>query len=565
MAERQDRQTSSLGTRRLRSQTVIFSLIVLAAWAARTLFLLRQQDHQQLVATLLRGDAPAFLHFAASMIRGTPHDSGIPFHPPGFPFFLSALLRLFGFQPGPAPPPAFALRMTMALTGALTCGLLYVLLKRLFGRGVALASLPLSLFSFGHYVQSTSVCSESFYLLLVVAVTLGLVGLTQGWERASASPAPHPDSGKNPRASLRTSRKPSAAPGRILGPKRIALAASLGLLAGWAALTRAEFILTAILMMAVLIRVGGRKQLRPAAAFLLVFLLTMIPWTVRCHQSIGAVNRANAARLPRPLPRLVLVTGYGPLNFATANNDFATGAFDTRLIDRLVPNREGNYLDLADPNINHLYIDGYRIGLSWMRDHPMQALALSARKIYLASHALALGYLQDDLPAGLSGERRPVDQFVPGSRWFIWVHLALLTLGFWRLARGRASPVRKRTRSAAASGTGSQAWLFMLPHAITTLLVIVGFFGYVRLGLLLAPVLWAMEGAGLLALAEVVPWPTSWRRHPGRIIAAGIVGILLLEAAATASGPRSYVSSGPMIPGTGRINPDELVQIRARR
>src|SRR5690606_38526478 len=151
---------------------------------------------------------------------------------------------------------------------------------------------------------------------------------------------------------------------------------------------------------------------------------------------IGAVNAANAERLPRPLPRLVLVTGYGPLNFATANNSYATGSFDTGLVERLVPQREGRGLDLADPEINRLYVDGYRVGLAWMAAHPGEALGLIGRKLGHASHALALGYLQLDVPAGLRGERRPVDQFVPAQRELLWVHLALMVLGLWRLIHG---------------------------------------------------------------------------------------------------------------------------------
>ena len=55
--------------------------------------------------------------------------------------------------------------------------------------------------------------------------------------------------------------------------------------------------------------------------------------TAAARCSTAASDAANAGRLPRPLPQLVLGPGYGPLNCATANNSYATGSFDTALIE----------------------------------------------------------------------------------------------------------------------------------------------------------------------------------------------------------------------------------------
>ncbi len=505
--------------------TVGFLLILAAAWGARILFLLRQQDHHSPLSLLFRGDTPAYLHFAGAMLRGVPHDSGIPFHPPGYAFFLSLLLSATGGDPSAA---ALTLRIIMALTGALTCALLYRLLTRVCGRAVALAALPLTLFSFGHYVLATALNAESFFMLLAVTVTLGLVSILRSLQNDS----------------------------RRAARQRCILAGVLGLVAGWAGLTRAEFLLTAILLAAVLILRGRRRALLPASIFLLLFAFTLVPWTVRCYRSIGAVNQANADRLPRPLPQLVLVTGYGPLNFATANNQFATGAFDTRLVDRLVSGREGRSLDLADPQINRLYRDGYRIGFTWLRQHPPAALELIGRKLWLAAHSLSLGYLQGNLPAGLIGERRPVDLFAPHAHWLLWAHLTLCLAGLWRLWRGRGT---------ADEAAVSPDAVILVPLVLTPLLVIVAFFGYVRIGVLLAPVVWALEGAGVLALLERLPWPASWRRRPERVVALIVAGLLLIEAVGTATGPLALRADGPRLPGGTRLNPDELIQIRPRR
>ncbi len=519
-----------------------FALVALAGVVTRLLFLFSQQGHRGLFSVLYHGDTSAYLGFAASFLGKTPYDQGIPFHPPGYPFLLSILLRLSGFSPGAEAPPALLLRVFMTVLGGLTCGFFFLLIRRIFGRAVALASLPLALFSFGHYVQSTAINSEGWFLLLSLAVTFGLVRLAEMLDRER--------------------------PPRGRAARGVGLGLLLGVLAAWATLTRAEFLLTAGLLAALLLLVAGRRAWAPAAAFVFAVLVTMTPWTVRCYHSIGLVNQVHAERLPRPLPRLVLVTGYGPLNFATANNSFAKGSFDTGLIDALVPGRRDRSLDLADPGINRLYIDGYRVGLTWMAEHPAEAVALIARKVSLAAQALALGYLQVNLPAGLTGQRRPVDQFVPSALWFAWIQGGLMLLGLWRLIRGplRQRPERKRTvERARAAPRSKPLWLFLVPHALTTTVVIVAFFGYARLGMLLAPVIWLLVGSGLLALVEVVPWPSSWRRRPAHSLVLLILVLLAVEVVLTSTGPRSYAVTGSRIPGTQQINPDDLLMIRPSR
>jgi len=530
--------------------------VFFAGWIARMLFLLRQADHAQPFSTLYQGDTAAFLAYASGLLTGRPYDQGIPFHPPAYPHLLRFLLKLFGYQPATgaaglpdiAGIPAIALKLSMAALGGLACALFYALARRVAGRAVALVALPLALFSFGHYVQSTALCSEALFLPLALLVTLGVLRLVESQAQGAALFG-------QPRTGWRLA-------GLVISPAhlRLALAVLLGLLAAWAALTRAEFLLTALLLAVIWLWSAGRRALPMIGVFLATGALAMMPWTIHAYRSIGAVNAANAERLPRPLPRLVLVTGYGPLNFATANNGYATGTFDTGLVERLVPQREGRGLDLADPEIHRLYVDGYRVGLAWMLAHPGEALGLIGRKLGHASHALALGYLQLNVPAGLRGERRPVDQFVPAQRELLWVHLALMALGLWRLIHGH--PFGRAGRGASPFRA---AWIFLLPHVATTLLVIVAFFGYVRLGFMLAPVVWILAGAGLLALLELVPWPAGWRRQPAGVAATLIAALLAIEALGAASGAQHYRMTGSRIPGTDQLNPDDVVFIHAGR
>ena len=151
--------------------------IVLTAWAARILFLLCQPDAHAPTSLLYWGDAQTYLQSAMASMRGVPWDSGIPFHPPGFTTFLAGLLRLVGAPSSPGNFDALALKIVLALLGAVTVGIFYLIAQRLAGRTVALAALPLAIFSFGHCVQSTSVNVEGTFLPLELAFVLGAIEL----------------------------------------------------------------------------------------------------------------------------------------------------------------------------------------------------------------------------------------------------------------------------------------------------------------------------------------------------------------------------------------------------
>jgi len=518
-----------------RGPALEFLLVVAAAWAARLLFLARRPDAAAATSLLYWGDTPIFVGAAQGLLRGIPFDSGIPLHPPGF-FYL--LAGWFGLTGEPTAGGFLLLKGFLALLGALTIGVFYLLARHAAGRRVARLALPAAIFSFGHYVHSTAINSEGLYLLLVLAT---LYASTVLIARLRAQPAQR--------------RMPLPAAAGLLG----ALAAAT-------ALTRSEFLLTSLLIAALLLLAARRRRILATACYLLGLLLALTPWILRAHETLGAVNRANAARLPGPLPTWVPVTSGGPLNFATANNDFATGTFDTRLIDRLVPERPILGLDLADPAVYRLYTAGYAIGSDWMRAHPQAALALIGRKLAFAADAFALGYLQNNVPAGLTGERRPVDQFIPSAGALRWVHLVLALVGAAHLVRRwrreRAGRTRARTAGHTWLGVPLGAWL-LLAHAGVTLAVIVAFFGYVRFGFLLAPLLWLLLGAafdflgGLLGRGRRVGGLSA-----GRIVALVVVLLLGVEAVATLYGPQRLEAAGSRLPGTNRINPDDRVRLR---
>src|SRR5688572_26726005 len=59
----------------------------------------------QLASRFYFGDARAYLSYAVALVDGETFDNGVPFHPPGWPFVLSAVFRaLGGFSDSPPDP-----------------------------------------------------------------------------------------------------------------------------------------------------------------------------------------------------------------------------------------------------------------------------------------------------------------------------------------------------------------------------------------------------------------------------------------------------------------------------
>src|SRR6185312_15197124 len=115
---------------------------------------------------------------------------------------------------------------------------------------------------------------------------------------------------------------PVPQPGGMRGGRRWALL--LGLLLGALCLTRAEGMLVAALLVGVgLVGSLGKRTLperTPLHRWALVALgwvLVVGPWTLRNFVEIRAFEARQAGRLAEPLPKLVPVTIYGPLNLAS--------------------------------------------------------------------------------------------------------------------------------------------------------------------------------------------------------------------------------------------------------
>lgn len=475
-----------------------------AAILVRWWFVLAWDEAGSASSVFYHGDAQAFLAFARAIAAGEPFDNGIPFHPPGWPAFLSTLVTV-GMN-------VAALKLGTACLSGLTVGLTALLACRLAGRGAMLAVALLGTFHFGHIVAGTVLVSESLYGLLLVAALL----VTDRWVARGS----------------------------------VVWAMAAGTLAALAATVRAEFLLGAGLIAGVAWWLRGRAASREVALFAAAFLLTLAPPTIVHWRSLSAFNAAHQTGFPGPLPRLAPVTSYGAFNFAMANHDDADGGpnRDHPMLDACSAEAgaemdRGN-LELACPAAYDLYVHGYGIGARWLLAHPADAAALWRRKLEMTVGVFAHGYLFDNLGAGVDGERRRVDLLDPAGRALVPLHLLLLAGG---IAALRPRP---------------DALAMLAAPAVTLAAATVLFYGYVRLAVPYLPIVWILQGAACAwACGRLLP-PAAHRRAPAIAVVAAV--LLLAYAAIEVGARRAVTLDGPRLPD-GALMLDETLTVRRAR
>jgi len=159
--------------------------------------------------------------------------------PPGYSLFLSTVYWPTGRSLG-------AVRMVQAVLDAITCLMVYVLARRMFGARVALIATGFSIFSLGQIYASRLILAETLVtFLLVLAVLLLHKGLAR--------------------------------------PNRFALVGA-GVVFGLGTLTKGTVLLSPFLVGWVIWRASqnnARAALRQWAVVILCFGLTLLPWIVR--------------------------------------------------------------------------------------------------------------------------------------------------------------------------------------------------------------------------------------------------------------------------------------------
>lgn len=474
-----------------------FCLALLLRW----LYLQASPDRHWPFSIFFYGDARFFHAYALDQARGLPERAALPYHPPLFPWALGLLYRVLGEPQGSAYPYKLALALLNSATVALT----WVWWRRLLGTGWSLVGALLFASSFGWLVLSTTYSNEVLYALFLSA-TCALV--------------------------LRHREGPGWG-----------AAVLLGAVMGLGSLTRAEHLYLWPFLLAYAWLYRGTTPLPALAlrwgAAVAVCALVLAPQAVHNARVLRDIN----ARTPglEPLPELAPVTVYGPINFAMANHATATGGFTPDAVNRL---GQDGHLDVANPSQRHLLLHGYTEGLSWMRQHPGDAARLLGAKLDRWLDGLSLGFGASNLPSGLSGNRAPVDLFVPEGRWLKWplVLLLLAGAGLSLLRPWRAF---------------SLFTLVLLHRALITL----AFFGYTRGLLAIFPALVPLLLLPLYALAS--RRPTRASRLPA--LAAGVLLLLWLEAGALAlSTPRDFMASGSTDRQSGKLIQDDWVRIWPR-
>ncbi|MGD8394848.1 MAG: hypothetical protein PVF43_05165 [Candidatus Eiseniibacteriota bacterium] len=504
------------------------------ASAHRLFFLFSNDDRVWPLSLFYEGDAATFYQFARAILNGRLYDSGVPFHPPGFAYFLAGLHWLLGAPAGAPEVPFLAIKSVLAILSGGSVGLIFLLVRPYLGRLVALLTAVLCLYHFGLYVIAVSPVSEGTYLLLLL---LALLVWSRGLDH------------------------PLAAPGRW----RWRLAAAhptwtglgLGLLLGLLALTRAESVLIAGLLGIVGLLGWWRARSRPPAPgralipWLLVaggWMIAVTPWTIRNAIQLRAAT--ERLELAEPLPTFVPLTLYGPLNLALANHAHADGAFSPVLLNEL--GRSGR-LQLQDPQHLRLILHGHRVAWEWVSTHPADFGRLVLRKWSIFFAALKLGWTQWDLPGGLHGLRRAVDLFAPQAWTAAWIQVPLILLGLLLCLQA----------GGAARRWGFLVLLLTLAGLITTTL----FYGYVRQGMLLVPFWLSTVAVAIQRLVAARPrdhLPRAADALPRRWLQGLLVVavVLFLVEGWAATRTRSFTARGRQLPDGGGLNPDMPVEIR---
>jgi hypothetical protein len=495
-------------------------LIFVLALALRLLFLDATADSGNAYSPYYKGDTPVWLEYAGAIRSSQAFDLGLPMRPPGVAYLVALVWN-------PQADDFTWLRLIWSVGGAAAVALLFVAVFRSFGLLVAVVAATFAAASTGLMILSNSPNNEIPYLLLVIgSLTL--------WEPVRHRPrlrALLPWCLLNGLACLvrvehllffalvsvylvwAWSHAPGLNANRLRGLGRAALLPVLFVLPlipwhlhSWAEIeefnrrplplnpaTERAYRQLEVALTGLSWTEDAEREREALPAFCRRPLANFVAATVAYRggrevtaEDFRIIDEAFGS-VPGPIAARPFVALYGGLNFYLANNPWSTGGFTRAPLEVPPPLAGGAHryppflvAGLPPPELVFSYPPhveivrhGYRLGWSWILEHPVDFLALAAGKLRIFWSGLTLGLGGYNLPLGMSGLRRAVDLVVPDATptTALWRGSALLAmlLGFWAGRREEAL----------------RPWLLLLATKVATTLV---FFGYAREGAVLIPV-----------------------------------------------------------------------------
>ncbi len=310
-----------------KSTVVDFFLVMGIAMVLRVIYLIQAQANDPLFFAP-QMDALYHHQWAQAIVARTEFIADAYFRAPLYPFFLALLYRIFGVN-------LFVVRLVQALLGAVSCGFLFLIGKRLFNRrsglavGLLMAVYPLFIYFDGELLIP---------VLLIFLVLAGFVAfyISERFDRYWYLP---------------------------------------GFVFGLAALARPNILTFLAALFCWFLWRYRAGWWRRAVPFFLAVLLPIVPVTVRNYVKSG---------------QLILIAWQGGTNFYIGNNEFSDGT--TAIVPGTRGSWWGGYNDVKvsaeralGRSLKGAEIDRYWMaqGLKFWQQNPGRALLLTLKKIYL--------------------------------------------------------------------------------------------------------------------------------------------------------------------------------------
>jgi hypothetical protein len=243
------------------------------------------------------------------------------------------------------------------------------------------------------------------------------------------------------------------------------------------------------------------------------------------------------AYLPEPIREWNLVSGQGPLSFALANHAKATGGFSKAGLDaRFGPDPA---LSFGLPSHLYLYNHGYAAGWKWIRENPAAWVRLAGKKLAIFGEGATQGLTAWNAPLGRTGVRRAVDSFTAAAPG--WVSLV------WR---GLLAVVAVAGLVVAVRGRVATVWLLIIAYKVV---VTVAFYGYARQAESILPAFAVVLSLGVdVVLGGVVSAAghrVGWKQRAAAVWAVLAVALLGADVWAWRR-PVTMAPSGDFTPAT---------------